>query len=54
MKDTFIDYGLSQKVTHFIFDCEVFGDKGHITQSRKIQIELSDKEFLSTKLISRQ
>ena len=54
MKDTFIDYGLSQKVNHFMFDCEVFGDKDQITQSRKLQIELSDKELLWSKLISWQ
>jgi hypothetical protein len=45
MKDTFIDYNLSEKINHFIFECEVFDEKDEIAQSRDIQIELADYEL---------
>ncbi len=52
MKDTFIEYGFSDKINHFIFECEVFDDKGEIAQLRDIQIELADYELLPAILTS--
>ena len=52
MKDTFIEYGFSDKINHFIFECEVFDDKGEIAQLRDIQIDLADYELLPAILTS--
>ena len=52
MKDTFIDYDLCKKTSHFIFECEVFDDKDEIVRSRNIQIELEDYELLLANLIN--
>ena len=50
MKDTFARTDLLTKTHQFIFQCEIYSKKEEIAQSRDIQIELADIEFLSSEL----
>ena len=45
MKDTFNGSNRPQKVSHFVFECEIFDKSEEIVNSREIQIEFAHSEL---------
>ena len=50
MKDTFNASKSSNKVDHFVFECEIFDKLDELVNSREIQIEIAHSELLSPEL----
>ncbi|MDT2084669.1 MAG: hypothetical protein RMX62_07280 [Planktomarina sp.] len=50
MKDTFNASNSTDKVDHFIFECEIFDKLDELVNSREIQIEIAHSELLLPEL----
>ncbi|MDT2033026.1 MAG: hypothetical protein RMX61_02805 [Planktomarina sp.] len=50
MKDTFTGSNPPHKVSHFIFECEIFDKSEQIAKSREIQVEIANSELLFSEL----
>jgi len=50
MKDTFTGSNSPHKVSHFIFECEIFDKSEQIAKSREIQVEIANSELLFPEL----